>query len=91
MFDIESMIEKAAANVKRDENGNYVSSINPQRLQATVERLDQLIVAEEELARHFTAQAEKQERQTRVSGIAAVMTTGTEIPVIAPRTARFRR
>lgn len=95
MFDLESMMEKARQNAPRDENGNYVSTVNLARLQATAEKLDQIMIAEEErrqeLSRQFAVQAEKLETASRVFGIVHTMTAGTGATVTAPKTARFRK
>ncbi len=95
MFDIESMIKKASQNVKRDENGDYVSPINPARLQAVVAKMDQMIAEGEErrqeLSRQFGVQAEKLETATRVFGIVTTMRDGMKATVTAPKTASFRR
>ncbi len=95
MLDIESMIEKASQNVKRDAEGTYVSPVNIARLQATMENLEQVIAEGEErrqeMSRQFAVHAEKLETAVRVLGIVTNMKGGIKATVAAPKTARFTR
>lgn len=93
MFDIESMMEQAHRNAKRDEKGSHLPPIDIARLQAAAERLEQVISEGEErrreISRQFAVHAEKLETEVRVFGIVTNM-GGTKTSMAAPKTARFQ-